>query len=134
MTKLKLGDRISVKLNGTSIVSPYSEYTDVRTFDIIGIDGSHYYLYVPPYIIVSDTVKLDRYNCKKFGILPKFMGEEAILIYENKVYQVISKLDGCFCGYCGEFCDLAAPNQMDGGFICWYCRQNPYRITIDSET
>ena len=126
MPKLKLGDRVSVKLDGTTVVGPYSDHTEVRTFDIIGVEDGRYYLYVPPYITISDTVKVDNYNYKKFNILPKFIGEEVILVAENKIYKIVSRLDGTFCDYCGEFYDYAVPNQGDK-LICWSCRQNPYR-------
>lgn len=34
--------------------------------------------------------------------------------------------DGLFCQKCATFCSLAEPNQEDGGFICYTCRNRPY--------
>ncbi len=127
MTKLKLGDRISLKLDGMKVVGPYSDYTEIRTFDIIGIDyyEDKYYLYVPQYITVHDSFKIDNYNYKRLGILPKFIGEEVLLIPERHIYQVVASLDGMFCHHCKEFSDYAQCNHGDR-FVCWRCRQNPY--------
>jgi hypothetical protein len=126
MPKLKLGDRVSVKLDGTKLVGPYSDFTEIRTFDIVGADYGGYYLYVPPYITVSNTTKVDNYNYKKLGILPKFIGEEVLFVSELKINSIVSILDGMFCDYCKEFYDYAQPNQGNK-LICWSCRQNPYR-------
>lgn len=35
--------------------------------------------------------------------------------------------DGCSCIKCKEFCHMAEPNQEDGSFKCFVCRDNPYR-------
>jgi len=35
-----------------------------------------------------------------------------------------NKPDGEFCAKCGEFYQMAEPNQPDGTLICWRCR-NP---------
>jgi hypothetical protein len=126
MPKLKLGDRISVRLYGSNVVGPYSDYTEIRTFDIIGLDYERYYLYVPPYVNLSNTIKIDKYNCKSLGIDSRFIGEEALLIQENRIYKIVSSLDGMFCDSCKEFYDYAQPNH-GAILICWSCRQNPCR-------
>jgi len=33
---------------------------------------------------------------------------------------------GLFCQKCGTYCPLSAPNQEDGGFVCYSCRHRPY--------
>jgi hypothetical protein len=129
MPKLKLGDRVSIKLNGNKLVGPYSDFTEVRTFDIVGYEYYNYggyYLYIPSYITISDTIKVDSYNYKKLGVLPKFIGEDVLLVSESKINSIVSVLDGMFCDCCKEFYDYAQPNEGDK-LVCWSCRQNPYR-------
>jgi len=126
MTKLKPGDKISLKINGSKVVSPNSEYTEIRTFDIIGVDYDKYYLFVPDYMVISETIKIDRFNFKNYKIDPKFIGENALYIPENRIFKIISSLDGMFCDYCKDFYNYSVPNEGDK-FVCWSCKNHPYR-------
>lgn len=33
---------------------------------------------------------------------------------------------GLYCQKCGNYCPLSEPNQEDGGFVCYSCRNRPY--------
>lgn len=33
---------------------------------------------------------------------------------------------GLYCQKCGSYCPLSEPNQEDGGFVCYSCRNRPY--------
>lgn len=126
MSRLKVGDRISLKLSGNLVVSPYADYTDIRTFDIVGFDchNERFYLYVPSYILINNTIKVDNYNYKKLFLETKYIGDEVLSITEADVFQVVSSLDGMFCSECKDFYSYATVAD-NNSFICWSCRSIP---------
>lgn len=127
MTKLKLGDRIDCRIKSSVIVSPYKDYDEIRTFQIIAKDKQGYYLYVPSYYTLKNTLKVDNRQSKQLGIDIKFLDEEFIYIQGNMVLRIHSILDGMNCSNCKDFYQMAEPNQEDGTLICYSCKQNPYR-------
>lgn len=128
MAQLKPGDRVDCLIKLYDIIIPYDlEYDYIKTFEIISQDRHGYYLYVPNYIFLNQTTKLDKYLCKQLQIDEKFIDENIIYISENLIYQISSVLDGAFCVICNTFCQYACANQPDGTLICWSCRQNKYR-------
>lgn len=139
MAKLKSGDRVECRVKCNNIVSPYIEdYEEIITFDIIAasIEYSHYsdysecsgyFLFVPCYRIIKDSVTVSSLLAKQKGINKKFIGEQTIYIQENLIAKISSILDGLFCSHCHDFYEMAAPNQPDGTLLCWACRRNPYR-------
>lgn len=46
---------------------------------------------------------------------------------EIKIVKKDPKHDGMSCLRCKEFVFMAEPNQQDGTFKCYSCRQNKYR-------
>lgn len=126
MARLKPGDRVDCRVKSGIIVSPYRDYEETVTLEIIGVDKHGYYLYVPQYYSLKASETLESYDAKKLNIDKKFVGEEIIYIRDNVICKVES-LDGCKCAKCGEFYHMAQPNQDDGTLICWSCRANPYR-------
>jgi hypothetical protein len=127
MTKLKLGDRVDCRVKSSVIVGPYKDYDEIRTFQIIAKDKQGYYLYVPAYYTLKNTLRVDARQSKQLGIDIKFLDEEFIYIQGNLVLRVHSVLDGMRCSNCEEFYQMAEPNQEDGTLICYSCRLNPYR-------
>jgi hypothetical protein len=127
MASLKPGDRINCKIVAGVIVSAYQKYEEIRTLEIIGMDDFGYYLFVPQYLCVQNSVIVDHSRCRRIGIHPRFLGEQMCHIVEGMVYSIVQKLDGLCCERCQEFVPMAAPNQIDGSFLCWSCRDNPYR-------
>lgn len=127
MTRLKPGDRIDCRVKSATIVSPYYNYDEVKTFEIVAADSNGYYLYVPHYYHLKGTVKADAYRCKSLGIDKKFLDENIVFINESLIANVQQRLDGLFCKSCREFYQFAEPNQSDGSLICFSCRSNPYR-------
>jgi hypothetical protein len=127
MAKLKPGDRVDCRVKEAKIVSPYKDYDEIKTFEIVAEDKYGYYMYVPPYYYLKGTVKADRYQCAQLGIDKKFLGVDIIYIQENMITRISSVLDGMCCANCGEFHSMASPNQEDGTLICYSCRFNPYR-------
>jgi len=125
MTQLKPGDRVNCRVKQNTIVNPYKECDSITTFEIVSTDKYGYYLYVPPYIMLKGTVKADRYQCKRLEINKKFLDCDIIFIQSSMICKVHSILDGMNCPKCHEFYEMASPNQDDGTFICWSCRNYP---------
>lgn len=127
MVNLSPGDKVDVRIKSSLIISPYMDYDEIKTFEIIAKDKYGYYVYVPPYIYLKDTSTVDSYQCKELHIDPKFIGSEFIYISENVICRINSVLDGISCSRCKEFFHMAQANQPDGTLICWSCKMNPYR-------
>ncbi len=127
MAKLKPGDRVDCRIKEATIVSPYKDYDEIKTFEIVAIDKYGYYIYVPTYYYLKGTVKADKYKCRQFDIDKKFLGTDIFYIQENLICKISAIMDGMCCSNCGEFHAMASPNQDDGTLICYSCRFNPYR-------
>jgi hypothetical protein len=126
MVRLKPGDRVNCRMKESRIVNPYdSEFDDEKTFEIVAIDDSGYYLFVPVYYNVKESYKIDYYDAKEMGSDARFIGEECVYILENLVFKILSVLDGKACSKCKEFYEYAASNQTDGTLVCWSCRTYP---------
>lgn len=82
---------------------------------------------MPHYYVLKDTFVADSYQCKKLGIDRKFLDENVIHIEERFIMHVHAQLDGMNCKICNEFSQYSKANQADGTFICFTCKQNPYR-------
>lgn len=127
MTKLKPGDRVNCRLKEGSIVVAYKDYDEVKTFEIIAVDEDDYYIFVPSYVFVKETVIVDQYRAKSFDISSRFIGEQMSFINQGMVASISREMDGMCCSRCQDFILMAQPNQKDGKtFICWSCRDNPY--------
>lgn len=128
MVKLKSGDRVDCCVKWNNITSPYSaDYEEVITFEIISKDESGYYLFVPCYRIIKDSVTVTSLLARREEINKKFIDEQAIYIQENLIFKISSVLDGLFCACCNDFFDMSESNQPDGTLICFSCRSNPFR-------
>lgn len=127
MAKFKPGDRVDCRVKSATIVSPYKEYDEVRTFEIVSVDKHGYYVFVPAYVNITKSVTADTYQCKHLGIDKRFLNEQIAYVQENQIYRVSSVLDGMSCIVCQDFFPMAEPNQENGSLICYACRKNPYR-------
>lgn len=127
MAKLKAGDRVDCRIKQGIIVSPYKDYDEIKTFEVIAKDKHGYYLFVPEYYNLKDTYIADKYLCSQTGMDKRFVGDNIIYIQGNMICKVSSLLDGMHCSNCREFYSMAEPNQEDGTLICYSCRVNPYR-------
>jgi hypothetical protein len=126
MAKLKPGDRVDCRVKQAAIVSPYKDYDEIKTFEIIAADKYGYYLYVPVYLSLKGAVKADKSQCKHLGIDKRFLDENMVYIQENMICKISAVLDGMRCVKCREFYALAEANQDDGTLICWSCRNYPH--------
>lgn len=127
MARLRPGDRVDCRIKSATIVSPYKNYDEIKTFEVVAADEHGYYLYVPHYYYLKGTKVADQYQCKALGINKKFLDENIIYIQTNQIYAVQQMLDGMFCKICHEFYRYAEANQEDDTLICFACRANPYR-------
>ena len=124
--RLNVGDTISCRIRSSSIVGPYKNYDEIKSFMIVAVDDHGYYLYVPHYYCLSGCVVANEYRCKNLNIDKKYLHEDIIYIKENMVAAVECKQDGLQCKICGEFFPYSVANQGDGSLICYSCRLNPY--------
>jgi hypothetical protein len=126
MTKLKPGDLVSCCVKQLTIVSPYNDHDEVKIFEIISDDTYGYYLYVPSYICINNTVKADANKCKQLNINLKFLDTDMVYINQSMIFKVNVILNGMPCIKCKEFYSWAEPNQDNGTLICWQCRNYPH--------
>lgn len=128
MVKLNPGDQVLCRLKEDAIVSPYSsEFDSVKSFDIIAVDNFGYYLFIPPYTFMKGSIQADSVFLKQKNLNKKYLGDQILYIGEGYVYKIKSQIDGCTCLKCKDFYHQAAPNQDNGSFICWTCRNDKYR-------
>jgi hypothetical protein len=126
MVRLNPGDRVNCRIKEGLIVVAYREYDEIKTFEVLASGEYGYYLFVPAYVTLKNTITIDKRLLKKHSIDPRFLDEEMIHVHENMICQVVAQLDGMPCSICKEFFPMAAANQEDGTLICYACRQNPY--------
>ena len=127
MAKLKPGDRIDCRIKEAEIVSSYKDYDQIKTFEIVAFDKGGYYLYVPPYLSLRNTFTIDEAQCKTLSIDLRFLNRKGVYIKGGMVYKVNMVFDGTKCCRCHDFVHMAGPNQLDGTFLCWSCRGDPFR-------
>lgn len=126
--KLNPGDKIDCLIKNSSIVSPYSnDYDNILTFEIIAKDNNGYFIYIPHYIYINNSIKIDSLLASQLNINSKFINEYLMFIKSSLIYNVKSVVDGVHCANCKEFFYMAEPNQPNNTLICWSCKSNPYR-------
>jgi hypothetical protein len=127
MVRLRAGDRVRVRVNAGTIVSPYSDFDEVRVFEVVAVDDDGCYLYVPHYLFLKGAYYIDPSRAHKLKIEPRFHQELMTYVAENMVAGVESQMDGERCSRCQEFCPMAKLAQPEYIFLCWSCRIYPFR-------
>jgi hypothetical protein len=127
MVRLRAGDRVKCRISAGVIVSPYTEYDEVRTFEVVATDEDGCYLYVPHYQFLKGAYYIDPSRARKLKIESRFHQELMTYVVEKNVAGVESQMDGERCARCQEFCAMASPNQEDKTFLCWACVKDPFR-------
>jgi hypothetical protein len=127
MPALHRGDLVNCRVKDNTIVSPYRSYDEITSFVIVAVDEEGYYLYVPCYYTLKGSRRADNYLIRTLGIENKYLDELVVYISEHMICSIVKKEEGLYCGRCGEFARFAASNQEDGGFVCFPCRQSPYK-------
>ena len=126
MPQLHIGDIVSCKIKSRLIVSPYKSYDEIKTFVIIAKDEHGYYLFVPHYQSLNDSVVADLWLCSSLSLPSKYLNENIVYIDAGLVVSVARKQDGMPCKLCKELFAYAEPNRDDGTLICYSCRQSRY--------
>lgn len=119
---LKPGDVVTVRIKETRIVSSYSGFDTNESFQVLAVDKEGYYIYIPDYMNISGTFKLDERAAEKLGVKKQFIDSQVTYIENSQIAAIKSILDGMNCTKCEEFFDMAEPNQTDGTMICFVCR------------
>lgn len=129
MNILKPGDLIDCHIASGLIINKknHQDYSEIKTFEIIGTNEHGYYVFVPNYFFIKNLIKITPHLCKSSNISSKYIGENGLHILSNLIYKINSIMDGITCEICKEFHHQSAPNQSDDTFICWSCRQNNYK-------
>lgn len=125
--RLKPGDEVTCRIFESKIVSAYSSYDDEKTFQIIALDEKGYYIYVPAYHGLRETVVISAGLIEALDINKKYQGGLITYISPNQISKVRVVLDGYACCRCGDFYFQSEPNQPDGTMKCWSCRTYPFR-------
>lgn len=128
--KYGIGEKIFCKIHESTIVCSTSEaYEAQLIFEIIGIgeNTSKYLILIPTYYNIRGCWRIKEEHLEKFNINPNWLDHRALVVSEERVCHAANKGDGMSCARCKEFCPMAESNQTNGSFICFSCRNNPYR-------
>src|SRR5208282_3976523 len=126
MPKLKPGDTVSCKVKASVIVAAYKSYDEIHSFVIVAADSEGYYVFVPVYLNIKNSIVADQYRCRGLQIDKKYLNENIVHITERQIASIVTQDEGVNCKICKEFARFAGPNQTDGSFICYSCKINPY--------
>ena len=125
MADPKPGDTVVCRFKDGAIVSCYSAYDATYHFQVIASDYWGFYVYVPDYLGLSGSSKIDYSTATHLNIKPHFVGCKMLYIRESQIASV-RPLDGCVCSRCNEFFAQAQANEGES-FMCFLCRTYKYR-------
>src|SRR5271167_1608521 len=97
MVRLRAGDRIKCRVSAGTIVSPYSDFDEIRTFEVLAVDEDGCYLYVPHYLFLKGAYLIDPSRARKLKIESRFHHELMTYIANGMVAGVESHMDGERC-------------------------------------
>lgn len=124
---LQIGDVVNCKIYKEIVVDINSDYDFIKSFEVVQVDDSNCYLYVPQFSYVKDTFVIDSWSANQLNIDDKFIDEQILLIKKSWIVSIKQKIDGAFCKKCKEFFHQANSNMPDNSFLCFLCRTYPYR-------
>ena len=77
----KLIKKFKFTAKSNIIINAYSSnFEEIKTFEIVAANQTGYFIYVPHYIFLKDTILLDQFNYKKYNISSKFLGEKKAIV------------------------------------------------------
>jgi hypothetical protein len=76
---------------------------------------------------LHSAYKINAERAVSWGVHKKYVGELGVFIYCDDIAELKYHADGLICSRCGEFVGQAEPNQEDGSFKCYSCRNDPFR-------
>ena len=129
-----VGDHVICKVKDGNILVRHECCHDRITVTIVGrilLDENtwEYVAYIPEYEAsgIKSIFKIRPEFAKRYDVHPKYIGEFGISLRKNNIIRISHRSDGMWCANCEEFYNKVEPNQKDRTFICYSCRQNPYR-------
>ena len=129
--RFRKGDKVYCKIRGNSIVSANADDYDAKlSFEIIGKDDSNskYVILIPKYFSVKNSWNVVEEHLGRLNINSSHLDQKAISIPGDRILRISEAgVDGMECLRCKEFFSMAEPNQLDGSFICYSCRLDPWR-------
>ncbi len=124
-------DKIYCKIRGNSIVGADADKFDIQLlFEIIGKAESKYLILIPPYLSIKGTYTIKEEHISKFHTNPDFLDFRGMAVGADRIVKFTASSgsnDGMFCSKCQEFHSMAQSNQVNGEFICYQCRTDPWR-------
>lgn len=129
------GDHVICGIRDKLIVMNYNKGDTNIKLTIIGkkllnYDNVEYIGYVDPeecHLLPSSIFKVKPEFAKNYNIHKKYIGENAVSFTNNNIVKVSLNLNGVYCVHCNEFFSKNQPNTDGGIFICYLCKQNPFR-------
>lgn len=126
MPKLSAGDMVSCIIQDSAIVNPNGSYDHISSFMVVAKDDEGYYLFVPNYQNLKNSIVCTAHKCNTLQIDKKYLNENIVYISENMIMNIVKQNEGLNCYKCNEFVRFAEQN-IDDKFVCYGCRINPYR-------
>lgn len=129
----RIGDRITCKIRGNSIVPSNAGNYDVDLpFYIIGVDekNAKMIVYIPSCMAIKSAFNIKEEHLVKYNIDPYYLDQKGSSVGPHMVIRAqVTRTgeDGMICNRCKEFFPMAEPNQDDGTMRCYSCRTDPWR-------
>lgn len=126
---MRPGDELIISVNEGTAEKPYEIELKVQIIGMgNGDNDADILCYVPVYQSSKRTFMLNRLHQRYYDFDPKFMGEQGIFI--DRRFDIVKHMpvpDGTICDQCGEFFEYAERDEDSDAFLCWQCKQDPYR-------
>lgn len=126
---VKIGDELIIEINNGTQDNQVLEQIKIQVIGKgNGGDKSQCICYVPPYQIMKHSFKLTIGHQKHYKFDNKFLNEFATFITsQTKIIKHMPTMGGETCDHCKIFFEYAEPNDENRGFLCYQCKQDPWR-------
>ena len=79
--RIEVGDVVRCHIKDNEVVACYAtQYDYTKDFTIIHCDLRGYYIRIPSYLFIKDSIKLDSYNYKTHNIDKKYLDDYVLYI------------------------------------------------------
>ncbi len=124
MGRYRIGDEVVCVLDhGDDTWCPEFKLQVISLVTGDDYDNNRLLCYVPHYLTIKSSFKLNRYQQDGFEFDTKFVGEQGIFIDDEEVIRHLPALPGEVCSNCKILIQYASGTP----YMCWSCRENPYR-------
>ena len=125
---IEVGDVIKVMTDKDCyITDDQSSYNTPVRLQVISRRKTASVCYVPTYINVTNKKKLNAGLRQQLELEKKWLNSYIVVIADSDIIEIIKQDSGATCSNCKLFCRYAEPNQPDNTFICYQCKESPYR-------